>query len=248
MRNKGRSPAALMLALITATGASWAAQPESATPDPQVLTEGFLAAHPDVKHRMRGVEALDQQQPEAAFNEFRRAARFADKVSQAMLGEMYWQGLGVEADRGLAYAWMDLAAERGYITFVVKREKYWAELSEDERQRALDQGQAIYAEYGDEVAKPRMQRLLDRGRRNLTGSRVGFVGALKIMIPGPAGAWISIDGSKYYADKYWRPKDYFEWQDRVWDKPPVGTVSIGDIASSPEAEAGKKAEEAPPQR
>lgn len=234
--------AGLVLALVIAVPAqAW----EEAQPNPQVLTESFLAYHPDVKHRLLGIEALEKSDFDEALKQFQRASKFADKVSQAMVSEIYELGLGVTTDRSLAYVWMDLAAERGYTTFVVKREKLWDSLSQAEQQQAIASGEAIYKEYGDAVAKPRIERKLNHGRRGITGSRTGFVGTLTVMVPGPTGAWITLDGSQYYADKYWRPKDYFEWQDRVWDKPPAGTVSVGDIAASPEPDNGAATSESP---
>lgn len=198
----------------------------------EMMTASFLAAHPDVKFRMEGMRAMDDNLPEPAFAAFVEASRYADKASQAMVAVMYWAGTGVSQDRAVAYAWMDLAAERGYKQFLGLREKYWNALTPDERERALRVGEAVYAEYGDAVAKPRLARKLDAARRKITGSRTGFVGALKVMVPGPSGEWLTLDGSTYYADRYWRPKDYFEWQDRILRAPQQGTVDVGPISSA----------------
>ena len=46
--------------------------------------------------------------------------------------------------------------------------------------------------------------MLRNARRNATGSRVGFVGNLKIIVPGPTGEEV-IDGSRFYDPKYWDP-------------------------------------------
>lgn len=192
-------------------------------------SQHFLSAHPDIRWRREGVWALEQDQAGYAAEYFRRAARYADKPSQAMLAEMYWSGLGVEADRPLAYAWMDLAAERAYPVFLAKREHYWAQLSEAERARVQDVGVPLYEQYGDEVAKPRLERLLARARRDITGSRVGNVGALKILVPGPGGAAHSISGDDFYDDQFWEPARYWAWQDRAWKEAPTGRVDIQPI-------------------
>lgn len=189
-------------------------------------SQHFLSAHPDIRWRREGVWALEQDQAGYAAEYFRRAARYADKPSQAMLAEMYWSGLGVEADRPLAYAWMDLAAERAYPVFLAKREHYWARLSEAERARVQEVGIPLYEQYGDEVAKPRLERLLARARRDITGSRVGNVGALKILVPGPGGAAHSISGDDFYDDEFWEPARYWAWQDRAWKEPASGRVHI----------------------
>ena len=195
----------------------------------RVLTEGFLRYHPDIKHRLEGLKQLDEARPGDAYQAFKRAAKYGDKVSQAMVAELLWAGAVGEGDRATAYAWMDLAAERGYEVFVAKREQYWAALDAAERQRALEVGQGVYAEFGDDVAKPRLETILKRGRWQMTGSRVGFKGALDIRIPGPGGLPVSISGEEFYDDKLWKAEQYFAWQDRTWGGPPVGTVTVGDI-------------------
>ncbi|MGI8561779.1 MAG: hypothetical protein ACR2J7_10195 [Luteimonas sp.] len=199
--------------------------------DPAVLTDGFLAAHPDLRWRSEGLQALEQKDHKTAFNAFQRAARYADKPSQAMLAEMLWEGAGVAQDRALAYAWMDLAAERLYPVFIARREGYWRDLDPDQQRDAIERGQAVYLEYGDAVAKPRLERLLERERRRTTGSRVGFVGNLTI-IPntGPlAGTGLTISGDQYYAPKYWEPRRYWQLQDEIWNAPRRGRVDVGDL-------------------
>lgn len=187
---------------------------------------GFLSAHPDLRWRREGLWALEQGRGGEALTFFQRAARYADKPSQAMLAEMLWTGRGVAVDRPLAYAWMDLAAERGYPGFLAHRERYWQALSEAERERAVRVGRPLMDEYGDAVAKPRLARLLERGRRNVTGSRTGFVGNLQIRIPGPGGMWQTISGKNFYDEDFWEPQKYFAWQDRIWKDPPSGRVDI----------------------
>lgn len=194
-----------------------------------INSESFLAAHPDLQNRHRGMEAYEEGRHDSAMSYFRRAARYADKPSQAMIAEMLWNGEGGVRDRALAYAWMDLAAERGYPGFTIIRERYWAELDEDQRQEAITRGEEVYAEYGDDVAQPRIASVLRRERRRTTGSRVGFVGALAVYIPGPGGMMQSIDGSRFYDRKFWDPELYQAWHDAVWMAPREGRVNIGEV-------------------
>ena len=126
-------------------------------------SEAFLNAHPDMKYRLEGWIAFEDGRLEDALAHFDHASRYGDKLSQAMLAEMHWEGRGVPRDRALAYAWADLAAERGYPRLVVLRERYWEGLDEGGQARAIEAGQALYAEYGDEVAQPRMARHLRGG-------------------------------------------------------------------------------------
>ena len=204
------------------------ATPKDPTADPVMLNAGFLSAHPDLNNRLRGLDAYRKADFVAAFQYFMRAAHYADKPAQAMVAEMYALGQGTSRDPVLAYAWMDLAAERGYLPFLAHRERYWNALSEAERERVSAVGAPLYGTLGDKVALPRIARVLRSARRNTTGSRVGFVGNLKIIVPGPAGEEV-IDGSRFYDPKYWDPEKYQAWHDSVWMRPRTGTVSIGEL-------------------
>jgi uncharacterized protein len=222
-----------LVALVAALAGPVAANESGKRPqiDPAVLTEGFLAAHPDLRWRGEGLRAYEAGDFETAATYFRRAARYADKASQAMLGEMYWRGVGVDRDRALGYVWMDLAGERMYPDFIVMRERYWNDLDAGERASAIERGQAVFDEYADDVAKPRLETVLRRERRRTTGSRTGFVGNLTI-IPnsGPlAGTGMTLSGEQYYAKEYWEPEHYWQLQDEIWRAPPRGRVDASDL-------------------
>src|SRR3546814_505270 len=135
-----------------------------------MLTSGFLTAHPDIRWRREASYSYNRKEYDLAMDQFLRAARYADKPSQAMIAEMHWRGLGVPQDRELGYAWMDLAAERMYPNFVIKRERYWQLLDADQRSNAIERGQQLLAEYGDDAAKPRLAKVLRQARRETTGS------------------------------------------------------------------------------
>lgn len=204
---------------------------------PQVTDEmvaaGFLQGHPDLKWRREGILSQDAGRLAAAFTEFQRAARYADKPSAAMVAEMYWKGEGIAADRALGYVWMDLAAERMWRPFLVKREIYWNALSAEERERALAVGPAIYEEYGDAVAKPRKERAMHRAKRKLTGSRTGFVGALSIEIPSASGN-LRISGEEFYNPMFWNAERFWAWQDSTWKDARTGTVDVGPVTEAEE--------------
>jgi uncharacterized protein len=197
-------------------------------------SEAFLAAHPDLRYRLEGLDALDRGRNAEAVGLFRRAARYADKPSQSILGEMHWLGSGVPVDRVQGYIWMDVAAERGYPLLVAKRESYWSQLTPEERARVRELGLEVMDDYGDAAAKPRLAKLLERGKRGATGSRLGFVGALVIRIPTPEG-YQEVRGDEYYADKFWEPEAYFRWQDQEWLQP-QGEVDVGDVLPASGAE------------
>ncbi len=196
------------------------------TIDPILVAAGFLDSHPDLRFRSRGLEEYGRRNHAAAVEEFKRAAWYSDKPSQAIVGEMLWIGLGLPRDRALAYVWMDLAAERGYRSFARKREAYWQQLDEEERARVLRDAPAIRAEYADVAAEPRLHAVLLRELRRATGSRLGStVSPMRIEIPGVG----VIDSAAYYHPRYWEPEQYREWQDSIWMELRVGTVDVGDV-------------------
>ncbi|MFT4179778.1 MAG: sel1 repeat family protein [Thermomonas sp.] len=211
--------------------------PDITPPSNPVMTAGFLSGHPDLRFRLMGLREFKKQNYEEALQSFQRAAYYADKPSQGMVAEMLWNGQGTQQDRALAYAWMDLAAERGYLPFLAKREEYWSALSEQERIRAVSEGQAIHGRYRDSVAQPRLDIVLRRERRKVTGSRTGFVGSVQIYVPGPDGEFEQIDASKFYDPKYWDPKQYRAWHDAIWMKPRIGLVRVGEVEKVKDDEA-----------
>jgi TPR repeat protein len=133
----------------------------------------FDESHPDQYFRNRAAQAAADGRWSAAIDDFRRAARYADKPSQLALAFAYWNGEGVAADRATGYVWADLAAERGVPAFLAVREQMWSKLSEDERALALVRGAKLAEEYADVAAMPRMENRLRQGRRQKTGSRTG---------------------------------------------------------------------------
>lgn len=215
----------VLLSLLLGTSQACAEPKTSAA----LNTTGFLSYHPDIRWRNEAIGHYDRGDFVGAIRDLLRSAKYADKGSQGLLAEMHWKGLGTAANRPLAYAWMDLAAESGYQEFVILRERYSSELSEIERAAALEIGKEVYAVYGDEVAKPRLTKLLNRGRRQVTGSRTGYRGALQIALRMPGGGWFTMTGDEFYADEFWKPEIYLEWKKQVWREAQKGTVEVGPL-------------------
>lgn len=212
-------------------------------------TPTFQRHHPDLRWRMQGLAAFEDGEHEAALRHLRTAARYGDKVSQSVVAEMYWLGLGTAQDRPQAYAWMDLAAERGYPILLGKREQYWSELDGTERARAIEIGRAVYAEFGDDAALPRLHSTINVGKRGMTGSRLGNGGGVKVIYPdGPAdgvvvgtlfGWGVSVMGGRHvhrmWDTRFWRPEKYIAWKEEVFD---AEVSSIGTVEVSPLRAAG----------
>ena len=202
--------------MLGASGPAPAAEP--ATPSPLSLQEhavvssaAFLKGHPDLRFRQLGMAAAEQQKFADARRYYTLAARHADKLSQALMAELLWNGQGGAADRALGYAWMDLAAERGTEWLLLRREAYWAALDEAERKRAVDEGQALYAEFADPVAKPRQEKEMRRNMGEMTGSRTGALGSTVMQVRFN-GQLVRVLPEVYYAPRLWQPDAYWTWQ------------------------------------
>lgn len=193
----------------------------------------YLRFHPDERWRALALDALDDGRIDAAKTYLRRAARYADKAAQAIYAELLWTGEGGSRDRALAYAWMDLAAERGTIAFLLKREQYWSALDAAERERAQLVGAEVYAEYGDEVTVPRLELELRRGRNSMTGSHIGATSSNLIDFRSLSDAGFTQSEGKrrgrithFWDKRYWQPEAYWQWQDERLNQLYTGTVTV----------------------
>ena len=235
---RGRWPVAVALVLLALLAglvvppSLYAQDPEAYFPpevDRSLMTSGFLAGHPDLDARKRGMDAIGRQHYGTARTAFLRAARYGDKPSQAMLGEIYWKGLGVERDPVLGYVWMFLAAQRGYHDFRAWSEVYWQGLSIAQRQQAQVRGQAILEAYGDTVAVPRLERVMRRERGKATGSMLEHTGQLMTITSYDTTPPRGISVEAFYADMYWKPAQYRQLQDRLWKAPLYKRVDVGPV-------------------
>ena len=133
----------------------------------------FATYHPDQYYFTRAVDAFERGRLEDTEDFLRKSARYGDKTSQFALALLARDGVGRQADLAEAYAWFDVAGERGYPAFLAEREAIWLRLAEAEQARALGMVAKLHAEYGDAVAKPRLERLLRLGKSRRTGTRTG---------------------------------------------------------------------------
>lgn len=181
-----RRLAMLSLLFVTATcsGTAWAQQTATSSGDlkrsgavlADMATGPFIDAHPDLRFRDLGMAAYREGHKREAFDDFLMASRYLDKASQAIVGVMYWTGDGAPHDRALAYAWMELAASRSYPELQHQRDLYWAQLNDEERDRARGLRQTLEADYGDHAGARRLTRELGSIRSQVTGSHLGWVG------------------------------------------------------------------------
>lgn len=197
--------------------------------DPAVITSGMLEAHPDLAGRQRGMDALLYGRPDDALPHFLQGARYGDKPSQAMLGELHWTGQGAGVDRVAGYLWMFLAAERGYHEFQVWAQLYWEQLDDAERAQVALRGPEMKAEYGDAATAPRLARVLRRERQRGTGSMIDASGQRATITAYENGRPVAIDGRRFYAEENFDPAAYRQVQDRLWTAPLEGRVDVGEL-------------------
>jgi len=210
--------------------------------------------HPDQYGEFVGMQAYAGKDYARAMKYFEMGARYADKLSQLCIGLMYLQGEGVARDPVTAYAWLALAAERKFPRYLATREDVWKQLDDSQRQRASVLLDRLLGEYGDAVAKPRMERALREARTGMTGSLVGYgapeVSSLTMAQFAAANASLgrlggalptcgsrSIDGApitgcgNIYVAWRWDPRQYFRIRDAVW----YGTVTVGALEQNRDA-------------
>lgn len=208
--------------------------------------------HPDAYYRNLGVQAYRDGDKPRALRMLLKSSSYADKIAQAMVATMYWNGEGTPSDRPRAYAWMDLAADRGYRDLLIQRERYWNQLSDAERKQALVVGREVYAEYGDERGLRRLQLKLSAVLANVTGSHAGFRGnggtlfasgvgngrrqngkpqnSLQDTLEGAGGTFV--DNDQRYASYVWDAKQYARLKDIEW-KLATGHVEVGQLQVLP---------------
>lgn len=198
--------------------------------------------HPDLFGEFAGMRHYTHHEYEAALKCFEIGARFADKLSQLSIGLMYMNGEGTPKDLVTAYAWLDLASERGYPDFVATRETLKTKLTSEQLAQAVALRATLGEKYGDGVAKHRLAVQLHQGQMQLTGSHTGYdngVSSLRIH-PDCGGPTVVVGGQELpqagcggslFAKAWWNPKLYFAARDREYK----ATVSVGAVREQHEA-------------
>lgn len=241
-------PAFMVLVLAnTMAGAGPPPQPDPQTD--QMLTAMFNAStwgHPDLFGEFAGTRYYFAGKYASAMTYFKIGARYADKLSQLSIGLMYENGDGVDKDPVTACAWMALAAERKYPSYIDTRDRVCKALTPEQHDQAVAVLDQLMPEYGDAVAKKRMVRALQMAlMEGGTGSRLGFdsgIDTVGTSSTGCGGPSIVIagkplphagcgSGHQYYDPAFWDPKQYFAARDSQWR----GTVTVGNMQDLHEA-------------
>ena len=189
----------------------------------------FVDAHSDLRYRNKGMEAYREGHRRDAFHYFRLASRYADKTSQALVGVMYWTGDGVAKDRALGYAWMDLAASRGYPELQRQRQLYMDQLSDAERAKAAELRPTLDADYGDVAGAKRLTLEIGASRAQVTGSHVGWLGSGFVAYGDNAVE----DFSKFDKALHMNTAEYLQVKDVQWQLQMNSRVTVGDPEPAP---------------
>jgi hypothetical protein len=220
----------VILALAGASHA-WAQQAADATDikrDTELLggmeSRLFVDVHSDLRYRYKGQQAYREGHHGDAFHYFRLASRYADKTSQSLVSVMYWTGDGVAQDRPLAYAWMELAASRGYPELQRQHQLYWDQLSDAERAKARELRPTLEADYGDAVGARRLTLEIGASRAQVTGSHVGWLGSGSATYGDNAVE----DFSKFDKALHMNTAEYLDVKDLQWQLQMNSRVSVGE--------------------
>jgi hypothetical protein len=188
--------------------------------------------HDDLFGEFTGFQYYARHRYADALHYFKLGAYYADKPSQISIGLMYLKGEGVHPDAATAFAWIDLASERGYPAYVATRNHLKANLTQDELARAESVRREIALQYADVVAKSRIANELRAGLRRVTGSRAGFDSGVEFLpveelfpsaFLGKKEATVCAHG--FWAAECWQPDLYFAMRDRQLN----ATVTVGPV-------------------
>ncbi|HEY9130742.1 MAG TPA: sel1 repeat family protein [Dyella sp.] len=230
---------AIALAIASSASGQTADMKDKASQDTlDAMRHAYTAGHPDEQGEYAGMLAYAKGDYVTALAEFKSGARYADKFSQLNIGLMYLNGEGVAKDPVEAFAWIAIAAERKYPQFLATRDRIWSQLDAAQREQGKARVEALYTEYGDAAAKPRMERALRRGLSDMTGTGLGYPTGQSVYtdLPGlhaqcgKASNFVLVLGcGDLYAKARWQPNQYFQTRDQVW----TGTVTVGSLQDVP---------------
>lgn len=243
---------------VAAATADAAAAPVIARPAPDARIERVLTAmnnastwgHPDLFGEYAGMRLYSEGHYKSAIKYFKYGARYADKLSQLSIGLMYENGQGVARDPVTACAWLALASERKYQSFVATRDRVCKALTPKQHDEAVAVLDKLMPEYGDAVAKPRMAHELELAKMQGTGSRLGYDSGIyttgvKQNCGGPVLEGTPVAGcgsTDFWSPWRWDPKKYFAARDAQWR----GVVSVGGMEDlKKQTPAGADAQRAP---
>jgi hypothetical protein len=227
------------------------------SPDARDRRAGYIepssSARPGVYFFKKGVDAFKKDQTAFAIEMYETSAAYAYKPAQYNLAVMYAKGQGVAIDIPRAMAWSALAAERGDRRYVAARDAINADLNDQQVARANAILAELIPKYADETAMRKARSRWKDVKLGATGSRLGYVGTLKVGAPGNSlgtsqksdpgakesaslstNAWEATGGKQADASIAYRQ---LRESDNPYDpkfEVRSGTVKVGEIDTNPE--------------
>lgn len=157
-----------------------------------------IFATPDQADLIRGARSLQDGFEKDALDKFLAASRYGNKEAQKHVALMYIKGMGVPQNWAKAWAWLKLAATHGDQRVAVARDEVGQALRDDERRLAERYYEEIRAEFGDLAALERRETWVRKQKREVTGSRLGKVGALRVQVADSSGYNWELSGTEYF--------------------------------------------------
>jgi len=150
---------------------------------------------------------------------FELSGYWANKVAQYNAGIMYFNGIGVPTDKARGAAWLGIAAE-GHDDLADRAlQAAYAELTQEQRERAGKLFAQLDAKYGDGVALP---RALQRYRQDAALSLFGFGVSGPGSVEAAAGASSTEENSATFVHRMDAQRDALIAQIR-------GRVTVGGV-------------------
>jgi len=186
---------------------------------------------PGSYHFTKGNDYLRRGDPDSALHCWEIAAGWAMKDAQYNLGIAYFKGIGVAVDRPRGLAWLALAAERKDAQFTESLAAGWDQASDAEH----DQANAIWRElrkrYADAVALPLAEQRFNNEIAQITGSRVGMPGHVRVWTPKGM-----LDAASY-------KKQLQESADLAFGRLPRARVDVGPLQTLDDGQASPAPEQ-----
>jgi hypothetical protein len=191
-----------------------------------VNAQSYAEHTPGFQSTVEGSRSYRAGHYQGALSRFKAGARWADKLAQFNVGVMHYHGHGVARDPARAWAWLSLAAERGYPEMVEMADSVAAELNEAQQARGRRILETeLLPVYGDEVAIERTAQRMERERRQATGSRTGFVGNLVVIDRSGRNR----SGDEFFRAEAWDFRQIVELETRIFRALADGSVTLGDL-------------------
>ncbi|MFK7957495.1 MAG: hypothetical protein AB8B96_15455 [Lysobacterales bacterium] len=157
-----------------------------------------IFATPDQADLIRAARSLQDGFERDALDKFKQASRYGNKQAQKSIALMYIKGIGVEQDWAMAYAWLKLAATHGDDRIATARDEVLLALRDEEQALANQHYDNLQEEFGDLAALAKRELWVRKQKREVTGSRLGKVGALRVQVADSTGYNWELSGPEYF--------------------------------------------------